>query len=79
MPLGFIGFPYVADFATLVVNAGLLILQPLARLCVGCHMLRMTSHLVSQFPFLRHLRNLREEEEFLAEIAEPAEEIIKSE
>ena len=33
MPLGFIGFSHVADFATLVVNAGLLILQPLARLC----------------------------------------------
>ena len=53
MPLGFIGFPYVAGNAALAVNAGLLILQPLARLCVGCHMLRMTSHLVSQFPFLR--------------------------
>ena len=27
-------------------------------------------------PVLRHLRRMREEEEFLAEIAEPAEEII---
>ena len=36
MPLGFIGFPHVADFATLVVNVRLLILQPLARLCVRC-------------------------------------------
>ena len=32
MPLGFIGFPHVADFATLAVNKGLLKLQPLARL-----------------------------------------------
>ena len=33
LSLGFIGFPYVAGNATLAVNAGLLILQPLARLC----------------------------------------------
>ena len=36
MPLGFIGFPHVADCASLVVNVRLLILQPLARLCVRC-------------------------------------------
>ena len=35
MPLGFIGFPHVADFATLAVNVRLLILQPLTRLCVA--------------------------------------------
>ena len=32
LSLGFICFPHVADFATLVVNVRLLILQPLARL-----------------------------------------------
>ena len=31
-----LGFPYVAGCAALAVNAGLLILQPLARLCVRC-------------------------------------------
>ena len=36
MPLGFIDFPYVAGCAALAVNAGLLKLQPLARLCVVC-------------------------------------------
>ena len=38
----------------------------------------MVKHLrrLLYFPFLRHLRRLREEEEYLAEIAEPAEEII---
>ncbi len=36
MPLGFIGFPHVADCASLVVNVRLLILQPLVRLCVRC-------------------------------------------
>ena len=33
MPLGFIGFPHVAGITSFAVNAGLLILQPLARLC----------------------------------------------
>ena len=44
----------------------------------ACQRLSIVKHLrrLLYFPFLRHLRNLREEEEFLAEIAEPAEEII---
>ena len=32
MAIGFIGFPHVAGSASLAVNKGLLILQPLARL-----------------------------------------------
>ena len=44
----------------------------------ACQRLSMVKHLrrLLYFPFLRHLRRLREEEEYLAEIAEPAEEII---
>ena len=47
MPLGFIGFPYVAGNAALAVNAGLLILQPLSRLCAQWVLYRCNESITS--------------------------------